>query len=127
MMDGLEVGYAAGTSEVTAGTEVDESTVYATYAVGSLTLGYQMSDYDAPTSTDSDESSSVGISYAVNDNFQFLTTNIQLMLEVHLTTKKSNGFSFHTLSGGMTIAGAHNEMDNVGGSTASDKEGYEID
>ena len=69
MIEGLEVGYAFGTSEATAGTEIDESTMYVKYAVGAVTLGYQVSDYDAPTSTDSDESTMWGVSYAVNDSF----------------------------------------------------------
>ena len=41
-----------GTTEITGGTEVDESTMYATYAFGDFTIGYQSSEYDAPTATD---------------------------------------------------------------------------
>jgi outer membrane protein OmpU len=44
MVEGLEVGYAFGTSEATAGTEVDESTMYIKYAVGAVTVGYQTSE-----------------------------------------------------------------------------------
>ena len=43
------------TTEITAGTEVDESTMYATYAFGDFTIGYQSSEYDAPTSSQTDE------------------------------------------------------------------------
>jgi outer membrane protein OmpU len=126
MVDGLEIGYAAGTSEVTAGTEVDESTVYATYAVGSLKLGYQMSDYDAPSSTDSDESSSVGISYVVNDNLSISYNEHTVDVGSTSDDQESKGFSVSYTTGGMTIAGHKNEMDNVGGSSSNDKEGYEI-
>jgi outer membrane protein OmpU len=125
-VDGLEVGYAAGTSEVTAGTEVDESTVYATYAVGSMTIGYQMSDYDAPSSTDSDESSSVGISYAVNDNLSISYNEHTVDVGSSSDDQEAKGFSISYTSGGMTIAGHKNEMDNVGGSSSNDKEGYEV-
>jgi outer membrane protein OmpU len=126
MVDGLEIGYAAGTTEVTAGTEVDESTVYATYAVGSLTLGYQMSDYDAPSSTDSDESSSVGVSYAVNDNLSISYNEHTVDVGSSSDDQESKGFSVSYTTGGLTLAGHKNEMDNVGGSSSSDKEGYEI-
>jgi len=126
MVDGLEIGYAAGTSEVTAGTEVDESTVYATYAVGSMTIGYQMSDYDAPSSTDSDESSSVGISYAVNDNLSISYNEHTVDVGSSSDDQEAKGFSISYTSGGMTIAGHKNEMDNVGGSSSNDKEGYEV-
>lgn len=126
MVDGLEIGYAAGTSEVTAGTEVDESTIYATYAVGSLKLGYQMSDYDAPSSTDSDESTSVGISYVVNDNLSISYNEHTVDVGSTSDDQESKGFSVSYTTGGMTIAGHKNEMDNVGGDSSNDKEGYEI-
>ncbi|MGB1888052.1 MAG: hypothetical protein ACPHOK_00480, partial [Akkermansiaceae bacterium] len=51
MIEGLTLGYAMGTTEITAGSEVDESTMYATYAIGGLTVGYQLSDYDAASAS----------------------------------------------------------------------------
>ena len=44
--------------------------MYVKYAVGAVTVGYQTSEFDAPTAADSDDSSYVGISYAVNDASQ---------------------------------------------------------
>ena len=68
-VEGLEVGYAWGTTEATAATEIDDSTVYIKYAYGPVTVGYQESESDAPTATDTDESEFFGITYAVTDSF----------------------------------------------------------
>jgi outer membrane protein OmpU len=128
MVEGLEIGYAFGTSEATAGTEVDESTMYVKYAVGAVSFGYQVSDFDAPTTTDSDESTMWGVSYAVNDSFSIAYSTSSFDLGSSTTDQESDGISASYTMGGITIAGAMNQTDNVAGSTATtaDKDAYEM-
>jgi len=128
MVEGLEIGYAFGTSEATAGTEVDESTMYVKYAVGAVTVGYQTSDFDAPTSAASDDSVMWGISYAVNDSFSIAYSTSTFDLGSSTTDQESDGISASYTMGGITVAGAMNQTDNVAGSTATtaDKDAYEM-
>ena len=126
MVDGLTLGYAAGTTEITADTEVDESTMYATYAIGGLTIGYQSSEYDAPTSSASDDSTAIGISYAVNDNLSISYNEHTVDVGSSATDQESDGFSVSYTMGGMTIAGHSNEMSSVNGVSGTDDEGYEV-
>ena len=126
MAEGLEIGYAMGTSETTGGTEVDENTMYATYAYGSFTLGYQQSDFDAPSSTDSDDSTAMGISYQVNDDLSISYNTHTTDLGSSTSDQESTGYSISYTMGGITIAGHTNEMENIGGTANSDYEGYEI-
>ena len=126
MVDGLSIGYAAGTTEITAGTEVDESTMYATYAIGGLTVGYQSSEYDAPTSSASDDSTAMGISYAVNDNLSISYNEHTVDVGSSATDQESDGFSVSYTMGGITLAGHSNEMSSVNGVSGTDDEGYEI-
>ena len=69
-IDGLTVG--AGIADHTvasaASTDVEENTIFATYAIGSMTIGVQFSDYDHSTANSDQESTAIGISYAVNDD-----------------------------------------------------------
>jgi outer membrane protein OmpU len=127
-VEGLEIGYAMGTSEATAGTEIDESTLYVKYAYGSVTVGYQTSDYDAPTATDSDDSTMWGISYAVSDSFSVAYSRSEFDLGSSTTDQESDGISASYTMGGITIAGAMNSTDNIAGSTATtaDKDAYEM-
>ena len=126
MVDGLTLGYAMGTTEATAGSEVDESTMYATYAIGGLTVGYQMSDYDASSATDSDDSVAIGISYQVNDDFSVSYNEHTVDIGSTSTDQESEGISASYTMGGITIAGHSNEMKAVAGASGTNDEGYEI-
>ena len=66
-MEGLTLGYAQQDVEVTTGTKGDESTMYAKYAIGGITVGIQMSENDMASGTDY-ESTGFGVSYQVNDD-----------------------------------------------------------
>lgn len=128
-VDGLTVGAAMADQEILSATSVDleETTVFVTYAVGSFTLGYQMSDYDHGTATSDTESTAIGISYAVNDDMS-ISYNMH-DLETDLTTdvdQQSTGISASITSGGLTLAGSMNETDNTAGTSTRDTEGYEV-
>ena len=125
-VDGLSLGMAMGTTEITGGTEVDESTMYATYAYGNFTIGYQSSEYDAPTSTDSDDSTAFGISYAVNDDLSISYNEHTVDVGSSATDQESDGVSVSYTMGGITIAGHKNEMSAVNGVSGTDDEGYEV-
>jgi outer membrane protein OmpU len=128
MVEGLEIGAAWGTTEATAGTQIDDSTMYIKYAVGAVTVGYQTSESDAPTATDTDESEMFGITYAVSDAFTIGYSMSEFNLGSSTTDQESDGISASYTMGGITIAGAMNSTDNIAGSTATtaDKDAYEM-
>ena len=67
-VEGLTVGYGTGTDHSTA-TDSEESTMYATYAMGGMTVGVQTSEKDVEGGATSDvDTSGFGISYAVSDD-----------------------------------------------------------
>ncbi|WP_440635087.1 porin [Candidatus Pelagibacter sp. HIMB1746] len=126
MVEGLTLGYAMGTTEATVDSEVDESTMYATYAVGGLTVGYQVSDYDATTAANSDESVAIGISYAVTEDFSVSYNEHTVDIGDSSSDQEAEGISASYTMGGITIAGHSNEMKNVKGTAGTNDEGYEI-
>ena len=125
-VDGLTIGAAMGTTEITAGTEVDESTFYATYAWNGFTIGYQSSEADAPTAAASDDSTAFGISYAVNDDLSISYNEHTVDVGDSATDQESDGISVSYTMGGITIAGHKNEMSAVNGASGTDDEGYEV-
>jgi outer membrane protein OmpU len=137
MIDGLEIGYArgetnGGRTKIGAavhgtGSKLDntEQTLYAKYAVGSVTVGYQMSDLDAVTAGVSLESAAMGITYAVTDDFSVGYHTMKLDKENNSNEQKSEGISASYTSGSMTLGGAKNSIDNVA-NAASDISGYEF-
>ena len=128
MVEGLELGYAEGSYDTSATVSVDESTMYVKYTMGSVSVGYQTSEIDAGTAATTDETVGMGISYAISDAFSVSYGSHTVDFGSGTTDQESTGFSASYTMGGMTIGGAINSTDNVGGSTtaANDKDSYEI-
>jgi outer membrane protein OmpU len=126
-IEGMSLGAAISNNTVAVGNDSDETTMYATYAVGGITLGAQVSDMDRTTTNTDQESVSYGITYAVNDDMS-VGYNAHT-LETESTTdedQESTGFSASYTMGGMTLAGAMNEVKNMEGTASQDFEGYEF-
>jgi outer membrane protein OmpU len=129
-VEGLTLGFANSDNTVNDGAnrDQDETTMYATYAMGAFTVGVQSSDLDDTTANSDQESVAYGITYAVNDDFSVGYSYHELEFEAGagLSDQESTGVSASFTSGGMTLAGAMNEVENMGGAAATDREGYEF-
>ena len=135
VVEGLTVGFASQDDESgSASTTTDdssESTMYAKYTYGSVTVGYQESELDSDTDTEDADSSGFGISYAVSDSLSiaYAEHTYETTGNTNAATgadQESSAISASYTMGGMTIAGVMNEVDNVAGVAATDKEAYEL-
>ncbi len=131
MVEGLTLGYARADQNAGVSIDVQKSTAYVKYATGGFTIGYQMSEADHDTKTSSQDSTSYGITYAVNDDFSIGYHAHTLEPDSGASSSASNdqestGVSASYTMGGMTIAGAMNETDNMRGVASNDFESYEF-
>jgi len=127
MVEGLSFGYASSDNQVGSNLDVNKSTMYAKYAVGALTFGMQTSDYDHTTTNSDQDSMSMGVTYAVNDNFSIGYNEHSLEFESSsLSDQDSSGISASYTMGGVTLGGAMNKTDNIQGTASRDNEGYEF-
>ena len=131
MVEGLTVGYASSDNQVAINKDNNKSTAYIKYAVGGLTVGYQISEADHDTKSSSQDSHAYGITYAVNDDLSIGYSSHTLEPDSAASSSASNdqestGVSASYTMGGMTLAGAMNETDNMRGVDASDFESYEF-
>jgi len=133
MLEGLTVGYAVGEVDEIANTHgsgnvsgTDESTMFVTYATGPITVGYQTSEADGTTSTQDDDSTAIGISYAVTDSFSVSYGEHELDLGSSTKDQESEGFSASYTMGGTSIKASFNETTNTAGVSGSDKDAMEI-
>jgi outer membrane protein OmpU len=129
MVEGLTIGYARGETSLRTAEPLVESTeytMYAKYAIGSLTVGYQVSDADSPTAGASLESKAMGISYAVSDDLSIAYNTHKLDKENNANEQKSAGISASYTMGSMTLGGGKNKVDNLANTAGSDVEGYEM-
>ena len=126
MVDGLEMGYAKGDSEEVTGTTNDDSTMYATYAFGSFKVGMQRSERDINAANSDLETDAMGITYLVNDDISVGYHQANIAKEGDTDEQKSTGISASYTMGSMTLAGAMNDVENVGFAAADDLKGYEF-
>ena len=125
MVDGLTVGYGQGDTEETTGTEIEHTAMYVKYTYGSVTVGYQENEADGPAAANDIDFEAFGISYAVSDNLTIAYNQSESVVGT-TGTQEASGISASFTSGGMTIAGVMNDVDNVAGVATNDTEGYEL-
>ena len=123
-VDGLRIGVAMGESEATAGTEIEEDTMFATYAMGGMTIGIQMSEFDTSASTGDTESTGYGISYQINDDLA-VSYGAHSIEKDGSEDQDSSAVGFSYTMGSMSISATMNKVDNVAHASASDLDSYE--
>ena len=125
-VEGLTIG--AGSSENnSAAASVDGTALYATYAVDAFTLGISMSEADSETADADTELTAYGVAYAVSDDLSVSLNMSEIQHEnAALSDQEAMGVSFSYTMGSMTLSGSHNSIDNVGGTAATDRSGYEL-
>ena len=126
MVDGLTVGYGQGDTEETTGTEIEHTAMYVKYTYGSVTVGYQENEADGASAANDIDFEAFGISYAVSDNLTIAYNQSESKRGSDADVQEASGISASFTSGGMTIAGVMNDVDNVSGVDANDTEGYEL-
>ena len=130
MVDGLTVGYAVQDDTATgvATSAVDENTMYVKYVFGSITAGYQMSDADNATASESMESTGMAISYAISDemSISYGQHEVETPNDSADQDQEASAISASYVSGGMTIKGTIGEVDNVANVATTDRETYEF-
>lgn len=126
-IENLTLGYAGGDNETTATNVREGRNLWATYTMDAFTIGVQDNSTDAETASTDTDFRAVGVSYAVNDE---LSVSYGMSTVEHENTslqdQDAQAISFSYVTGGMTISGTMNNVDNVGGTGATDNEGYEL-
>ena len=123
-VDGLRLGIAMGESEATAGTEIEEDTMFATYAMGGLTVGIQMSEFDTSAASGDTESTGFGISYQVNDDLSVSYGSHQIEQDGS-EDQESSAIGVSYTMGSMSMYATVNSVDNVAHTATSDLDSYE--
>ena len=126
MVDGLTIGFGMAETEETTGTVIDDQTMYASYTYGSVTVGYSMSESDGPNSSNDLDFEALGVSYAVSDDFTIAYSTSEVTKASDTDTQEASGISASYTSGGITVGGAMNSVDNVAYDADADREGYEF-
>ena len=126
LMDGLTVGFGMGTEETTVGTELDHQVAFATYSYGGITVGGNINEIEGTAASNDIEFSSLGITYAVSDEFSIGYNTSTSDNAAQAQDQEATGISASYTSGGLSVGGMINTVDNVAYAASSDTEGYEL-
>jgi len=117
-IEGLTVNYGRGDSGAP-GSEITSTTMKATYAVGSFTLGVSNTDADKTGASDR-EVTSYGITYTVSDDLSIGYGQEVFDKEGETVDEEARGYNVSYTTGGMTLGATFNEgegLSNIAGST----------
>jgi outer membrane protein OmpU len=128
MMDGLNVGVGYASNDSATSQDSDkESTVFATYAIGPVTLGYQLTDINI--AGDDATSALYGISMNINDNasISYNARDVELGDQIAvngtaLVDQEDSGIGASYTMGNMTLSAFNNQSENVAGASGTDDE-----
>ena len=129
-IDGLSVYLAMGENNDQPATGItgkaDLSAMALVYAMGGITVGYQVNETDSGAASQDEDFTAMGISYAISDDLSVSYNISEIDFESSTEDQEATGVSFSYTSGGMTISGTHSTIDNVAGTSTADNTGYEI-
>ena len=123
-VDGLTLNYGQGDSGAP-GSEITSTTMKATYAVGSFTLGASKTEADKTGASDR-EVTSYNVAYTVSDDI-----SIGYGVETFDTAgssvdEETRGFNISYTTGGMTLGAMQVEAEGVGNSATSEKDRWKL-
>ena len=121
LMEGLEIGAGIATDQDSATTEQDIETMYVTYSMGGISVGYQVTDVERTAANSDIERTAYGISFAVNDNLSVGYGISDTEFEEFTPDEENTGIGIAYTSGGMKLGIINNTKDNAGG-TAGEQE-----
>jgi outer membrane protein OmpU len=121
LVEGLNIGAGLATDMSAPDVEDDIETMYATYSMGMVSVGYQITEVSPETSNSDIERTAYGISFAVNDNMSIGYGISDTEFDAASLDEENSGLGISYTSGGMKLGIINNTKDNAGGSTGQDE------
>jgi len=113
-VEGLSLNVARGDKE-TIGSQAEITTMKASYAIGSITLGYSVNDAETDAAGGDEELTSMNIAYTVSDNMSVSYGVESFENEGSANDEEMEGFGVSYTTGGVTLSANQYNAENVGG------------
>ena len=125
---GLTVGIAMGENNADAAATIDGSILYGSMVVAdSFTVGATISEHDSETANADVDFQAYGVSFAASEE---LSLSVNMSSHDYEDASKQDqdalGISVAYVMGSMTFTANHNSVDNIAGTGADDRSGYNL-
>ncbi len=121
LVEGLNIGGGVATDMSAANTEDDIETMYATYSMNGVSVGYQVTEVDQQGASNDIERTAMGVSFAVNDNISVGYGISDTEFDATTLDEENTGIGISYTAGGMKLGIINNTKDNAGGSAGQDE------
>ena len=123
-IEGLTIGLGAGEDNGEgASASIDVTAANLTYAMDAFTIGWSSYEADSNAASSDITLTAMGVSYAVNDDLSVSLNQSTHEIEGS-SDQDSFGISASLVMGSMTLSANHNSIENVGGTSGTDRSGY---
>jgi len=125
---GLTIGVAMGENNADADASIDGSILYGSMVVAdSFTVGATISEHDSETADADVDFQAYGVSFAASEE---LSLSVNMSSHDYEDADKQDqdalGISVAYVMGSMTFTANHNSVDNIAGTGADDRSGYNL-
>ena len=128
-VEGLSFDYAIGDTE-TVGAMAEHTTILASYAIGSFTLGYSNTDSDveASSSTKDEEIISYNVAYTISDDLSVAYGTETIETEGQATDEEGEKYNVSYTTGGVTLSATQYNFEGSGNTAgvAGEKERWAL-
>ena len=128
-VEGLSFDYAIGDTE-TVGAMAEHTTILASYAIGSFTLGYSNTDSDveASSSTKDEEIISYNVAYTISDDLSVAYGTENIETEGQATDEEGEKYNVSYTTGGVTLSATQYNFEGSGNTAgvAGEKERWAL-
>jgi outer membrane protein OmpU len=127
-IEGLNIGVAEEDNETTNGGVIENTVVYATYAIDAFTLGLQANASDSQTANSDEDFEAFGVSYAVSEDvsISYGASKIEYELGSNLSDQEADAIGISWTNGSMSVTASRHSIDNVAGAPTDDRDATEV-
>ena len=125
-MEGLSIGGGIGNDRPSVAADNDVTTMFATYTMGPVSVGYQVTEIDAEAANTDIDTDHYGISFAINENLSVSYGEHTVDFEASTSDEESTGISASYTAGSMSFVLVNNEKLNAVGTSTADSEMVEL-
>ena len=127
-VEGLEVGVGMEDNNTTDGAVVENTVIYAKYAMDAFTVGIQMNESDSQTANSDEEFEAWGISYAVSEDISisYGGSSIEYESGASKSDQEATALGVSWTNGSMSVTASRHDIANVAGAATDDRDATEV-
>jgi len=118
-IDNLTIGLGQSNIDPSSSAGYDSDTVGVSYAMGGVTLAYQITEVDT---TNDEDARMYGVSFAVNDDLTVSYGRQTVEIQTKADDEINSGFSASYTMGSMSFAAYVNKTENIAGASTSNED-----